>query len=64
MDALQFVLAFNLSTCIVMLIGCYVLSRRYDTPTESRSVPSINVAGVSGAVLSIGLLSGLATMFV
>jgi hypothetical protein len=64
MDALQIVLAFNLSTCLLTLVGCYVLSLRYDERAEKMFTPSVNMAGVAGAVVSLSLLGGMATMFV
>ncbi|TAG47435.1 MAG: hypothetical protein EAZ30_09575 [Betaproteobacteria bacterium] len=64
MDALHFVLAFNLSTCLVILVGCYVLSLRYDEHAEKVFTPSVNFASLAGAALSLGLLGGVATMFI
>jgi hypothetical protein len=68
MDLLQFVLAFNLTGCVIALIGFFYLHRQYDDRVEpdyraNQRAVQFSAAGVSGAVVSIGLLGSLATMF-
>jgi hypothetical protein len=64
MTLLHFILAFNVGTCLVILLGCYHLYRSYDDRTDGKTPTPINMAGISGAALSVGLMSGIATMFV
>lgn len=64
MDLLHIILAFNLVTSLGILAACYMQHRSYDpkiAPTER--IP-VNFAGMSGAALALGLMSGIATMFV
>jgi hypothetical protein len=64
MDLLHFIFAFNVGTCLVVLLACYRLHRSYDDRTDGKEYTPLNLAGISGAVLSVGLLGGVATMFV
>jgi hypothetical protein len=66
MNLLHLVFTFNLVTALVILAGCYYLHVKYDERTD-RDAPArhagVNVAGIAGAVVAVGLMSGLATMF-
>ncbi len=70
MDLLHIILAFNLVTTLGILVGGYVLYRG-DGVALSRPSPDryngrhalFNLAGLSGAVLALGLMSGVARMF-
>ncbi len=64
MDLLHIILAFNLVTSIGILAACYALHRSYDPVASHKARTPINFAGMSGAALALGLMSGIATMFV
>lgn len=64
MDLLHAILAFNLVTSLGILAACYALHRSYDPVANGQERTPINFAGMSGAALALGLMSGIATMFV
>jgi hypothetical protein len=64
MDLLHFIFAFNVGTCLIVLLGCYRLHRSYDDRTDGKEYAPVNLAGISGAMLSVVLMSGVARMFV
>ena len=64
MDLLHMVLAFNLVTSIGILASCYALHRSFDTTVDGKPLAKFNVAGMSGVAVAVGLMSGVATMFV
>ncbi|MGL4233829.1 MAG: hypothetical protein ACRCWJ_20910 [Casimicrobium sp.] len=71
MNLLHLVFAFNLVTAIFILAGAYYLHFKYDENTTGDSRDYSNyagsmgtgAAGVVGAMISVGLLGGLATLF-
>jgi len=64
MDLLHVILAFNLVTSLGILAACYMQHRSYDPKVDPARRTPINFAGMSGAALALGLMSGIATMFV
>ncbi len=64
MDLLHIILAFNLVTSLGILAACYALHRSYDPTVDGKPRASLNFAGMSGAALALGLMSGIVTMFV
>jgi hypothetical protein len=69
MDLLHFVFAFNLVTAIFILAGAYYLHYKYDEKIDAKPYEYIGysgaqAAGIAGAMIGVGLLSGLVTLFV
>jgi len=64
MDWLHIILAFNLVTSIGILAACYAIHRSYDVDLDVSPRVKLNFAGMSGAALALGIMSGIATMFV
>ena len=64
MDLLHIILAFNLMTSLGILAACYALHRSYDAAADGEPMVKLNFAGMSGAALALGLMSGVVTMFV
>jgi hypothetical protein len=66
MNLLHLVFTFNLVTALFILAGCYYLHFRYDDNIDSdaNSLPSgVSAAGLAGAVVAVGLMGSVATMF-
>jgi hypothetical protein len=63
MDWLHIILAFNLVTSVGILAACYAMHRSYDADLDVTTSPPMNFAGMSGAALALGLMSGIATLF-
>ena len=64
MDPLHIILAFNLITVICILAGGATLQRGDVATVFGRQRGQFNFAGMSGAFIALGLLSGLASLFV
>lgn len=64
MDLLHVILAFNLVTTITILASSYAMHRYYDSAPNGEPRTTINVPGLSGAALGVGLMSSLVTLFV
>jgi hypothetical protein len=64
MDLLHVILSFNLVTSLGILAACYALHRSYDPTVNRKTRARLNFAGMSGAALTLGLMSGIATLFI
>ena len=64
MDPLHIILAFNLITVICILAGGMKLQRNEVATVVNRKGGQFNFAGMSGAFIALGLMSGLASLFV
>jgi hypothetical protein len=64
MDLLHVILAFNLVTSIGILVGSYAMYRD-DRPAPTGTLrPKLNLAGMSGAAVGLGLMTGIVALFV
>lgn len=64
MDLLHVILAFNLVTSLGILVGSYVMYHDDRPVPNGRFRLRVNFAGVSGAAVAAGLMTGIATLFV
>ena len=61
---LHIILAFNLITVICILAGGATLQGSDVATVDGRQGRQFNFAGISGAFIALGLMSGLASLFV
>ena len=61
MALLHAIFAFNLVTSLGILGAAYAIHRRDDTTIDGRPLPRLSFAGMSGAALALGMVSGIHT---